>query len=297
MKQVTVLLSSYNGAKYIEEQLNSIIAQKGCNVNILVRDDNSTDNTTEILDEYQHSNSIKWYTGENLRSAASFMHLIKNAPESDYYALCDQDDYWYDDKLVAAIDKLEKTSKPALYFSQTTLADANLQPIHTPKISPMCTMGEALISFYATGCTFVFNKQLRDEIIKYTPNYMSMHDNWIYRVCLAIGGDVIFDSQSHILYRQHENNVIGLKHSPWKTFKRRFKSLISPERERSRTASELLAGYGDRMSVQDKDLVSLAANCPSSIKDRVKLIFKRDLKCPSKKCNITSRLAILMKIY
>ncbi len=297
MKHITVLLSSYNGSKYIDEQLKSILAQKGCDVSIIVRDDNSTDNTKEILELYQQKGLLTWYTGDNLRSAASFMHLIKNAPESDYYALCDQDDYWYDDKLSVAINKLEESNKPALYFSQTTLTDANLQPISTPKISPLCTMGEALISFYATGCTFVFNKKLRNEILKYTPEYISMHDNWIYRVCLAVGGDVIFDPQSHILYRQHGNNVIGLKRTPWATFKRRFKSLMSPERERSRTAAELLNGYGDRMTTQDRKIVSLAANCPTSIRDRFKLIFEQDLKCPSKKCNITSRLAILMGIY
>lgn len=297
MKQVTVLLSSYNGENYIEEQLNSIITQKDCVVKILVRDDGSKDNTQEILERYRQKGVLKWYTGDNLRPAKSFMHLIMNAPDSDYYALCDQDDYWLDDKLSVAIKMLEATDYPSLYFSQTTLTDNKLSPIKTPIIDPKCTMGEALISYYATGCTFVFNNKLRSEIIKHTPNYISMHDNWIYRVCLAVNGKVIFDPQSHILYRQHSNNVIGLKSSPWSVLKRRLNTIISPCRERSKTAKELLLGYGDRMSDKNKELVLLAANSPHSIRDRIKLIFKRDLKCPSRKCNITSRLAILFGIY
>lgn len=297
MKKITILLSSYNGERYIEEQINSLLSQKGCSVDLLVRDDGSTDSTMDILEAYQQRGLLRWYTGPNLGPAASFMNLIASAPESEYYALCDQDDYWMEDKLSSAVSMLENAGRAALYFSQTTLADCKLNPIRTMKINPSCTMGEALIAFYATGCTFVFNNALRRELLKYSPSYISMHDNWIYRVCLAVNGELHFDPESHILYRQHSNNVIGLNMSWRKRLELRFSSAMNGKRERSRTAAELLEGYGERMSVQNRELVKLAARCHSSFTDRVKLVMKRELRCASWKCNITSRLAILMGVY
>ena len=182
-------MSSYNGERYIEEQIESLLSQKNCSIQIFVRDDGSKDLTTKILDEYKKNGTLEWFSGTNLRPARSFWNLIMSAPDSDFYALCDQDDYWQPDKLSAAVDMLKDYDKiPTLYFSQTTLVDSNLSPIKTPVIHPKCTIGEALIAHYATGCTFVFNKKLMEKLRSYTPEYLSMHDNWIYRVCLTVGG-------------------------------------------------------------------------------------------------------------
>ena len=187
--------------------------------------------------------------------------------------------------------------EPALYFSQTSLVDANLNPIETPIISPKRTIEEALIAHYATGCTFVFNKKLMDVLRSYEPEYLSMHDNWIYRVCLVVGGKIIFDPTSHISYRQHSNNVIGLNHSRSQVIKRKLKSLFGSTHERSRIAKELIKGYGQMMNQDIFDLVSNAATCDKSFKSRVKLIINKDISCASMKCNISSRLAILLGIY
>ena len=79
MKKVRVLMSTYNGQKYLTEQINSILSQKGVDVEILVRDDGSTDGTIHILNEYRSQGKIDWYSGKNLRSAKSFMNLLKNS--------------------------------------------------------------------------------------------------------------------------------------------------------------------------------------------------------------------------
>ncbi len=94
MDSIVVLMSTYNGEKYIREQLDSIFNQEGIDVKVVVRDDGSKDTTHAILDEYKKTHELVWYTGENLKSARSFMDLIYQAPESDYYAFADQDDYW-----------------------------------------------------------------------------------------------------------------------------------------------------------------------------------------------------------
>lgn len=298
MKDIKVLLSTYNGEKYLEEQINSLLQQQAVKISILARDDGSKDSTINILEKYKRKGSLEWYTGDNLRPAKSFWDLIMKAPESDYYALCDQDDYWCPDKLSDAISKLSfYDDRPALYFSQTSLVDSNLQPIHTPVIKPLCTIGEALITHCATGCTFVFNKKLLEVLRLYQPEYFSMHDNWIYRVCLVVGGVVIYDPSSHILYRQHSNNVIGLRRSKIDVLKCRFKRLFNSDHERCKIAKELILGYGSFMNKDDFYLVSLASTCDKSLLSRINLIFNKKVKCSSMKCNISSRLAILLGIY
>ena len=129
--RICVMLSSYNGEKYIKEQIDSILAQKiDGEMILLVRDDGSTDETKQILNEYRSKyNNISWYTGDNLKAAKSFWDLVNSAPDADYYAFCDQDDVWYPDKLVRAINALEKEAIPALYASNVVVVDQNLNSI------------------------------------------------------------------------------------------------------------------------------------------------------------------------
>ena len=115
---ITVLMSTYNGEKYLREQIESILNQKNVRVQILVRDDGSTDHTHIILDEYQKNGKLNWYTGMNLKSSKSFMNLVTKAPETEYYAFCDQDDVWNNDKLYRAVNKLKSMGNmniPRLY--------------------------------------------------------------------------------------------------------------------------------------------------------------------------------------
>ena len=110
MYKVQVLLSTYNGEKYIREQLDSILTQKDIEVSILIRDDGSTDSTVDIIHEYCSNNSdIKLIKGSNMGACKSFFELFKEADMGyDYYALADQDDYWYADKLTVACNMLAK---------------------------------------------------------------------------------------------------------------------------------------------------------------------------------------------
>ena len=297
MESVLVLLSTYNGEKYLEEQLQSIVEQNDVQVRILVRDDGSSDSTTAILDEWQSKGLLQWYSGDNLGPARSFMNLIEHAGEADFYALCDQDDVWLPDKLARAASMLKNTSSPALYFSQTQMVDVDLNPIATPVIRPRCTMGEAMLAFYATGCTFVFNRDLRTELLKRHCDMMPMHDIWIYRVCLAVRGKVYFDPVSHILYRQHSMNVIGLDHSISQKWHRRLSGVARGKHERSKIAELLLNRYGDEMTEEDRKLVEMMVKAKEDVWTRVKLIFNKELRCGSWRTDITSRISILFGWY
>ena len=103
---VTVLMSTYNGERFLKEQLDSILQQQDVDVRLCVRDDGSTDGTMDILLEY--ADAIELTIGNNFGVGNSFMSMVYSANlESDYYAFSDQDDIWMPDKLISAVDELK----------------------------------------------------------------------------------------------------------------------------------------------------------------------------------------------
>lgn len=292
MKNILVMLSSYNGMKFIGDQIDSIVNQNDVNVSINIRDDGSSDGTTSILEKYTTSN-LTWYTGPNLRPARSFMHLLENSSDYEYYSFSDQDDIWLPDKLSSAVNRLKQFDDvPALYFSQTKLVDEKLNDLPTDVINPDCSIEESLFETFATGCTFVINKKLRDVVLRYKPAYISMHDYWIYRICISVGGVIYFDPNAHILYRQHADNVIGLKKNFKLSLKRRLNRLFNKDCQRSRTSEELLNGFSDMMTDKTKQLLTYSSFSRTSIKYRILLIMKCNYQIP-----FSSKLSILLGCY
>ena len=214
MRRVRILLSTYNGEKYLREQIASLKAQEGVETEIFVRDDGSADSTLDILREMSSKGVLDFYTGENMGPARSFMDLLSKTSEADYYAFSDQDDVWMPDKLSTAISALERQGySPGLYLGQTQPTDDTLQKLPYRSVEPIGTFGESLVYEFAAGCTMVLNKPLRNILTTYKPDYLSMHDVWIYSVALALGANVYYDHTAHILYRQHGQNAIGQDNS------------------------------------------------------------------------------------
>lgn len=296
--KVCVLLSTYNGEKYIKEQLESLYSQEGVSLSLLVRDDGSVDSTCAVLDAEQAAGRLVWYTGKNLKPAFSFWNLLQKAPDSPFYAFCDQDDVWDKDKLKVAVDKLASAGDmPALYFCQTRLVDASLNEIESVKISPLLTYDEALIYHFVTGCTMVINSAMREVLLRYTPEFIRMHDIWIYNVAQAVGAKVFFDSIPHISYRQHGGNVIGQANSFKTVWKARVERIKKDKCIRSRLAKELLNGYSDVMSSKNLILTKMAANYKDNFASWMKLLFTGRLKCSPFSINVTSKIAILLRIF
>lgn len=285
MKSVLVLLSTYNGAKYLQEQIDSVLNQEGVEVVLLIRDDSSTDNTLEIikLNKQNHDN-IFFITGPNCKSAASFMELVFEANKSysdfDYFAFCDQDDVWCKDKLISAVDKLShgKDNVPSLYIGAYQMVDLSLNRIETHINAPMLDVQSAIASNAATGCTMVFNKQLLSLIAAKKPKDFIMHDYWVYMVCLVSGGHVVYDPVPHILYRQHGHNVIG---GLGDTFCKRWVTRIRKvfcygDRFKSKMAFQLLSCYSDLMTPTDRIFLKYVATC-SKWSSRIHLICNKRL--------------------
>lgn len=295
-QKIVVLISTYDGERYLREQLESLINQT-INVDILVRDDGSKDSTKLILDEYSKKyHCFTWYTGKNLRPAKSFYDMVMTvSQEYDYVFFCDQDDVWLNDKVEVAVSMLkDKTNIPAMYYSATKLVDANLNEIGYNYRDPRYSKS-LLISFLhgslVTGCTICINQQLLLKLKKYTPIRMSMHDTWIHRLCLSLGGEVVADPISHILYRQHSNNVLGIH-------KRKkcdiLKSFFSPCPIHLDMASQILKAYESENDFPQsnriflKSFVKYRENAICYIAFICKILFA--------KIEIMSKLIILSKI-
>lgn len=296
--KVSVLLSSYNGDAFIKEQIDSINAQTMSN-QIIVRDDGSSDNTRKILDSYQEKGVLDWYSGPNLRPAKSFWDLLCKAPVSDYYSFCDQDDVWLPDKLSAAIGRMSEYSNvPCLYFSAKRLVDKDLNLIADTKDHHRLGLGEAMIYNPVTGCTMVINKALRDILISATPNIPSLHDSWIYRTCLAVGGKVIYDPNPHILYRQHGNNVVGHV-GIYRRFKSFLNVLLSAKQKsaRSNSAKELLRCYADKMTLDSKTLLMQLSSYDQSLSSKIKLLANNEMQTSSYFGRFTFILYVLFNKY
>lgn len=298
--RVTILMSTYNGEEYLKEQLNSLLNQTYKNIEILIRDDGSTDNTLEILKKYSESyDNISFYTGKNLKPAKSFLDLIKKAENSKYYAFSDQDDVWDKDKVEIAIKMLEKEDDnlPKLYFSNTKLVDKNLNELKNIRkiYKDKLNIGNALIENVATGCTVVFNDKLIELLKRINFDDIEngfMHDSLAYRICFATG-NVIFDEIPHISYRQHGNNAIGNSSNIFDKIKKRKKSLKNTLNLRSKMSKFILESFNKELKKENYKFVEMIANYNNTTRNKVKLLFCKDINRMNFWDNIMFKLAII----
>ena len=271
-EKVVVLLSSYNGEKYLREQIDSILNQTNVLVQLIVRDDGSKDNTINILREYKGLGFLDYYTGKNLGPIWSFMDLIYNAPKCEYYALADQDDVWNSRKLETAITYLNDKS-PALYYHAMDVVDENLNSYdyyyrdekYSKSLEYSCMYGDEI-----AGCTMVFNYKLLECIKKYKPSFLTMHDGWIHRVCLCVHGKIYCDQTPLIQYRQHSSNTVGMKK---RTFNDKIMMIVNKNPKFSRLALEMLKGYKKNLYMSEEDFLIRASNY-KSLKNRFYLLGK-----------------------
>lgn len=296
MKKILVLMSTYNGERYLKEQVDSIIRQENVEVDILVRDDGSKDNTLKILEKYQNKGMIRYYKGENMGPAESFCDAVKYAKhlggQYDFYAFADQDDVWDEKKLFVAVQCLKNMDeKYLLYTSALNVVNSNLQFQYKQDASQY-EYPELLLRNMCAGCTMVFNKATFELLSKYCPNYLEMHDVWLLRlVASSLSGRIYYDSHSYINYRQHEKNVVGSNKGFSKALKIKIKQLFNKKRNVSRTAQELMSGYEPELSEEAKELLDLLGNyyCNFSAKKKLLLYYK--------KVNFSSKLRKLFFIW
>ena len=273
MYKCLVLMSTYNGEKYLEEQLQSILNQKDVSVDIFVSDDKSSDNTINILKSYalKYKNIKYRINKSNKGFTYNFIDLIFDCDINyDYFALSDQDDVWLENKLISAINKIEQTGQECvLYCSNLELVDSSLKHIgYQEKKDIHKNKYSTLISNIATGCTCVFNKELMIELRKKYPENIYLHDYWICLVA-EFTGLVIYDTKSYILYRQHDN-LIG---SNKKLSFNKIKNFFKPKHKTSDLVKEFYKLYKEDIHMDDLNKVLMVADYDSSIFKTLKLVF------------------------
>jgi glycosyltransferase involved in cell wall biosynthesis len=210
---VAVLLSVYNGAKFLRPQIDSILAQEGISVLLFVRDDGSTDATPAVLAEYAaREHRFSHVVGSNAGIRDSFLSMVETCPfRADYYAFSDADDVWLPRKLIEAVRTLEAAEQdgPVLYSSQLRFVDERLADIgYGPPLARPLSFENAMVECRVSGATTVFNHAAREALLRYDYSAAVMHDAWIYLVITALG-KAVFDPRSFILYRQHGRNAVG----------------------------------------------------------------------------------------
>ena len=277
--KVAVIMSTYNGEKYISEQIDSILNQTGVEVELFIRDDGSKDNTVKIIEEYrQKHNNVHVDTGINLGFRQSFIQELLSVRGYEYYSFSDQDDYWEKEKLYQACLKLQevKTGKPAVYYSNLNVADANLNVYRTTKLQNRKKSLESLVMRRSiAGCTMVFNECLWDKIaeVDITDDMLKRgHDSFILSLCYALGGTVICDPNAYIRYRQHTSNTSGSSHGVVQRITKEWSMLVKKRGTEPAIARSLLENWKREMRPEEIKELQLIAQSESSIPARLKIV-------------------------
>jgi rhamnosyltransferase len=219
MQTVDILLPTYNGGKYLYEQVASILNQSYRNINLLIRDDGSIDNTIEIINNLkQLDNRIVLYdhNNGNIGLVANIEYLLVKS-NANYIMYCDQDDFWLPDKVEKLINEILFYEKkfgnefPLLVHSDSYTTDENLKIKGKFKGSSPLNYGlnNSLFRFYVQGASAIFNLALKSKILPFTTG-IYLHDRYTHLVA-EIAGKRFYLNQPLILYRQHSKNLVGSK--------------------------------------------------------------------------------------
>lgn len=221
--KMVVLLAAYNGAEFIERQLESIVCQTYGRVNVVVGDDGSLDDTRTIVEKYSVEHpQVSLLKGPRKGSAHNFLFMILESEEhirnGCWIAFSDQDDFWLPEKLTLAINRLKKINakRPAIYSSRQYICDKNLEVIgESRNYRKLPSFSNALVQNILTGHTIVMNSSGAMAALKAakTTKNLVEHDWWLYLFFSGTGAEIVFDETATVLYRQHAGNKIGAGHT------------------------------------------------------------------------------------
>lgn len=290
---VDILLATYNGEKYLDEQIASIISQTYHDWRIIARDDGSSDGTPEILERFKQTLGDKMIIlrdgDKNLGCIKNFSRLLSFS-DAEYTMFCDQDDVWLPEKTEITLEKmksLEAGDVPVLVHTDLRVVDSqkntlaeSFVKLHGLNAEPENRAG-LMYKNSVTGCTVMINSALR-ELAGDFPGECTMHDHYLAQTALALGKLGFLDSAT-MLYRQHGGNVCGSnKKSALKKLGQIF-NVADMKNALKRTGAEInknlaqaKAVYGrfsGRMDEETRSLYELALNITAYPRlKRVKLL-------------------------
>jgi len=214
---VTILLCTFNGERFLVEQLNSISAQTYAHWQLVVSDDGSSDATWALLQDFaerpDNRDRVALRKGAKQGAVMNFLSLATDKTiGGTYFAYCDQDDIWFPDKIERALTWLgaQSAAVPALYCSRTANVTPDGQQVgHSPLFRKAPSFNNALVQSLAGGNTMVFNEAARTLLVAAGTCDVVAHDWWTYMLVSGAGGVVHYDEVPSLSYRQHEGNQIG----------------------------------------------------------------------------------------
>lgn len=214
---IGILLATYNGERFLRQQLESIAQQTHPHWVVYASDDGSSDATLSILKTYAQvwgPDKLVIRRGAQQGLCANFMSMVLDPLiQADCYALCDQDDVWLPEKLSRALKELDQKgppSTPSLYCSRTQYVSESLAPLGISKAYQRPpSFRNALVQSLAGGNTMLFNHAAKQLAMQAGVTQAVVHDWWLYLLVTGAGGQVVFDAEAPILYRQHDASTIG----------------------------------------------------------------------------------------
>ncbi|ORX22216.1 glycosyl transferase family 2 [Thermoanaerobacterium sp. PSU-2] len=265
-----IILSTYNGEKYLKEQIESILNQTYKDWRLLIRDDGSCDRTLDIIEEYIKKFNGKIYfindSDKHLGASMSFFNLLKYST-ADYIMFCDQDDVWLPNKIEITLNEMQNSEKfypdkPVLIHSNLKVVNVGLKIIDESfwkyqKLNPnLKRLNNLLIQNNVTGCTVMINRKLKDLLGTVLSNAI-MHDWWLALVASSFGV-VEYIDKPLILYRQHGANDTGAKRYKISYFINRslkYDKAVKTINKIINQGKEFYSIYGNMLAKEQKDIV------------------------------------------
>ena len=277
------MMSSYNGEKYIAQQIESILNQNNVNVKLYIRDDGSTDDTIKIIKSF--ADKVELFIDKNVGLKNSFASLIwEKDINSEYYAFADQDDVWDTDKLATAMESLANIDGAGMYASNQRVVDAELnylQPLYGNEDNCLSfpeykNFKDFFLHGNYFGNTIVLNADAMSLIRNYQPENMAVqHDTWV-AILVYLFGTIIFDPTMHSSYRQHGKNAVGGLVTSSSVLKK-LETVINKQPIYADFARLLINGHKRDLKTEDLEWLELVENS-NKVPAKIKLFLDKQVK-------------------
>jgi len=277
MKKVIILMSTYNGEKYLEVQLDSIVQQTYNNIELRIRDDGSTDNTINILKKYSEIYpNIKISFEKNVGYPECFYRLTDSKMNADYFMFADQDDQWLKTKVERAINVLESEnySGALCYYSSYNICDSNLKFIEkSPNKEGDFALKDTLYEVCGLEFTMALNMKAMNLLQKYRPKISKARGTWM-SMLFSSQGKIIYDNSATANYRRHESAVTNSSTQKFGLFFWRLKNFIL--NKHLKNYKNMMIEFRDildqRLNTHEKNLLDLFCG-KLGLSGRIRKIF------------------------
>ena len=293
---VSVAMSTYNGEKYIAEQIDSILNQEGVQVFIVIRDDGSEDSTVNIIEEYLDRGNIRLIKGKNIGFGRSFMQALFACEDSDYYAFSDQDDVWFPDKLIKTINNMNYSNGPQLGFCSSYYTDEELCVLSKspPPDTGFISKEMGFVSYLASGYKIVINNSFFNLLKIAGSEIPISHDMWVGGVAGYLA-DISFLDEKLVYHRRLANSASKLNLLTLIT--NRAKAVVTDLGVNIRCAELMLNSYADYLKQEDIEYFSTVQNYRNNWKDKIRIMRNKRIYYPSRYGRITPKIKILFNRF